>query len=83
MLSEYFPSIPIMSALMGKTTEGSTVSATPGSAGFKGFALVRQCHAMQMALIKHMQPRVAAVAAFSAWSRALSHSHDAGPNLCL
>jgi hypothetical protein len=42
LLSEYFPSIPIMSALMGKTTEGATASATPGSAGFKGFAMVRQ-----------------------------------------
>ena len=42
LLSEYFPSIPIMSALMGKTTEGSaTASPAPGGTGFKGFAMVR------------------------------------------
>ena len=41
-LSEYFPSIPIMAALMGKPapSESPAGSATAGSSGFKGFALV-------------------------------------------
>ena len=41
-LSEYFPSFPIMSALMGKTaSESAATSAPAAGAGFKGFALVR------------------------------------------
>lgn len=41
-LSEYFPSIPIMSALMGKTAgDGVAASATASGSGFKGFAMVR------------------------------------------
>ena len=43
-LSEYFPSIPIMAALMGKTpSESASGSTAAGSTGFKGFALVRRC----------------------------------------
>jgi len=42
-LSEYFPSIPIMAALMGKapSESASGSAAAAGGTGFKGFAMVR------------------------------------------